>query len=68
MQEIEAPKLAAHDDAIFLNEKLFQRVAAIYKQMDSLGLDAESQRLVDVYYKKFVHAGREPLGRRTRRS
>ena len=54
---IEAPKRAAQDDAIFLNEKLFQRVAAIYKQMDSLGLDAESKRLVDVYYKHFVHQG-----------
>jgi peptidyl-dipeptidase Dcp len=57
VDEIESPKRAAHDDAIFLNEKLFGRVAAIYKQMDSLGLDAESRRLVDVYYKKFVHAG-----------
>ena len=57
VDEIESPKRAAHDDAIFLNEKLFVRVAAIYKQMDSLGLDAESRRLVDVYYKKFVHAG-----------
>src|ERR1035437_9851887 len=57
VQEIEAPKFAAQDDAIFLNEKLFQRVAAIYKQMDSLGLDAESRRLVDVYYKHFVHQG-----------
>jgi peptidyl-dipeptidase Dcp len=57
VQEIEAPKFAAQDDAIFLNEKLFKRVAAIYKQMDSLGLDAESRRLVDVYYKHFVHQG-----------
>ena len=55
--EIESPKRAAHDDAIFLNEKLFQRVATIYKQMDSLGLDPESKRLVDVYYKHFVHQG-----------
>jgi peptidyl-dipeptidase Dcp len=57
VDEIEAPKRAAQDDAIFLNEKLFQRVAAIYKQMDSLGLDPESKRLVDVYYKHFVHQG-----------
>ncbi len=57
VQEIETPKLAAHQDAIFLNEKLFQRVQAIYKNLNSLGLDAESQRLVDVYYKKFVHRG-----------
>ena len=57
VDEIESPKRAAHDDAIFLNDKLFQRVAAIYKQMDSLNLDPESRRLVDVYYKHFVHQG-----------
>ena len=54
---IEAPKRAAHDDAIFLNQKLFLRVAAIHRQMDSLGLDPESKRLLDVYYKHFVHQG-----------
>src|SRR5450631_372084 len=57
VDEVESPKRAAHDDAIFLNDKLFKRVAAVYKQMDSLGLDAESRRLVDVYYKHFVHQG-----------
>ncbi|HWB32635.1 MAG TPA: peptidyl-dipeptidase Dcp [Acidobacteriaceae bacterium] len=56
-QEIAAPKMAAHDDAIFLNEKLFHRVETIYKKLDSLKLDPESRRLVDVYYKKFVHEG-----------
>ena len=34
VQDIEAPKLAAHQDAIFLDSKLFQRVATIYKQRD----------------------------------
>jgi peptidyl-dipeptidase Dcp len=57
VQEIEAPKMAAHQDAIYLNEKLFARVKAIHERMGSLGLDAESQRLVDVYYKRFVHRG-----------
>ncbi|HEX3569971.1 MAG TPA: M3 family metallopeptidase [Acidobacteriaceae bacterium] len=57
VQEIEAPRFAAQDDAIYLNEKLFQRVSTIYKQMDKLQLDPESKRLVDVYYKKFVHEG-----------
>jgi peptidyl-dipeptidase Dcp len=57
VDEIESPKRAAHDDAIFLNEKLFARVAAIHKQTDSLALDAESRRLVEIYYAKFVHAG-----------
>jgi peptidyl-dipeptidase Dcp len=57
VQEIEAPKIAAHDDAIYLNEKLFQRIETLYKQMDTLGLDAESKRLLDIYHKNFVHQG-----------
>jgi len=57
VQEIEAPKLAAHQDAIFLDTKLFQRVDAIYKQRESLGLDAEGLRLVHFYYDLFLHAG-----------
>jgi peptidyl-dipeptidase Dcp len=57
VQKIEAPKLAAHDDAIFLDPKLFQRVKAIYEQRASLKLDPESLRLVDYYYKRFVHSG-----------
>ena len=57
VQDIEAPKLAAQHDAIFLDSKLFKRVAAVYKQRDALKLDEESLRLVDYYYKKFVHSG-----------
>ena len=57
VQEEEAPKLAAHHDAIFLNTKLFQRVKAIYDKRNSLNLDHESMKLVSYYYKKFVHAG-----------
>jgi len=57
LQEIEAPKLAAHKDAIFLDSKLFQRIETIYKQRESLKLDAESLRLVEYYYEEFIHAG-----------
>ena len=57
VQDFEAPRLAGHSDAIFLDSKLFQRVAAIYEQRNSLKLDAESLRLVEYYYKKFVHSG-----------
>jgi peptidyl-dipeptidase Dcp len=57
VQEEEAPKLAAHRDAIYLNDKLFQRVQTIYEQRDTLKLDPESARLVEVVYKNFVHAG-----------
>ncbi len=52
-----APKLAAHQDAITLNPKLFARVAAIYQQRKSLNLDPEALRLVEWDYNQFVHAG-----------
>jgi peptidyl-dipeptidase Dcp len=57
LQEIEAPKLAAHQDAIYLDAKLFQRFATIYKERNSLKLDAESLRLVEYYYQQFEMAG-----------
>ena len=57
VHEIEAPKLAAHKDAIFLDSKLFHRVDTIYKQRESLKLDPESLRLVEYYYQQFVQAG-----------
>ena len=57
LQEVEAPKLAAHRDAIFLDSKLFHRVETIYKERESLKLDPESLRLVEFYYQQFVHAG-----------
>ncbi|MGH9543960.1 MAG: peptidyl-dipeptidase Dcp [Terriglobales bacterium] len=57
VQDFEAPRLAAHQDAIFLDAKLFQRVAAVYKQRDSLKLDPEARRLVEFDYEKFVHSG-----------
>ena len=57
VQQDEAPKLAAHRDAIFLNAKLFARVKSIYDQRDSLNLDPQSKRLVERYYRNFVRAG-----------
>jgi peptidyl-dipeptidase Dcp len=53
----EAPKLAAHSDAIFLNAKLFARVKALYDKRDTLKLDPESRYLVERYYKRFVRGG-----------
>ncbi|WP_433971806.1 peptidyl-dipeptidase Dcp [Tunturiibacter lichenicola] len=57
IQQEEAPKLAAHRDAIYLNEKLFHRVAAVYEARASLKLSPEGLRLVEVKYRDFVHAG-----------
>src|SRR5216684_2302141 len=42
----ESPKLAAHQDAIYMNPKLYARVKAIYDKRATSGLDAESQYLV----------------------
>ncbi|MGH9590328.1 MAG: peptidyl-dipeptidase Dcp [Terracidiphilus sp.] len=57
IQEDEAPKLAAVQDAIYLNTKLFARIKAIYDRRDSLHLDPESLRLLDYQYQEFVKAG-----------
>lgn len=57
LDEETSPKLAALDDAIMLNSKLFARIKAIYDRRDSLNLDTESLRLVEVTYKNYVLAG-----------
>jgi peptidyl-dipeptidase Dcp len=57
VQDFEAPRLAAHRDAILLDSRLFKRVQMIYQQRDSLKLDPEAQRLLEFYYQKFVHSG-----------
>ncbi len=57
LQTYEAPRLAAHQDAIYLNAKLFARVKAVYDQRASLHLDPESLRLVEYDHQQFVKAG-----------
>jgi peptidyl-dipeptidase Dcp len=57
-----APQLAAHEDAIYLNARLFVRVASLYRRRDALGLDPESRRLLQVTYDAFVHAGAQLSG------
>ena len=57
VQEDEAPKLAAHDDAKYLDGKLFDRVQKVYDERATLKLDPESLRLVEVTYRNFVHHG-----------
>ena len=52
-----APKISAHADAIFLNEALFKRIETLYNKRDTLNLDPESLRLLEIYYRDFVRAG-----------
>ncbi|MEO7502474.1 MAG: M3 family metallopeptidase [Gemmatimonadaceae bacterium] len=57
IQEVVAPKLAAHNDAIYLNDKLFQRVRSIYDRREAPGLNAEQKFLVELYHRNFIRAG-----------
>ena len=57
IQEEEAPKLTANNDAIYLNTKLFKRVEAVYQQREKLNLDPESKKLLDYYYQRFELSG-----------
>jgi peptidyl-dipeptidase Dcp len=52
-----APKLQAHEDAIYLDPALFARVDAVYRQRTALHLDPESLQLLNRYYIEFVRAG-----------
>ncbi len=59
-QQIEtemAPILAGFYDKIIQNEKLFNRIEAVYRSPDKAKLSAEQQRLIWVYYTNFVAAG-----------
>jgi len=52
-----SPKLAAFQDKINQNEKLFHRVEAVYNTRQTSGLTPEQQRLVWVDYTGFVRSG-----------
>ncbi len=52
-----APMLAKHEDAVSMNEKLFERVKAVYDQKDKLNLTQEQSRLLEEIYKRFVRGG-----------
>jgi peptidyl-dipeptidase Dcp len=57
VQEETAPKLAAAQDAINLNTKLFARIKTLYDKRAALNLDLESLRLLEYDYQQFVKAG-----------
>ncbi len=52
-----APLRSRHRDEILLNEGLFSRVDAVYRQRDQLDLDREQQRLLEETWKRFVRGG-----------
>jgi len=60
MQEIAReiqPQLSKHYDEISMNEKLFQRIKAIYDKRKELGLDAQQIRVTEKHYNDFIRKG-----------
>jgi len=57
VQEETASELAANQDAIYLNSKLFKRIESIYNNRSALKLNSESNRLVEYTYQQFLLAG-----------
>ncbi|WP_417265117.1 M3 family metallopeptidase [Brumimicrobium sp.] len=52
-----APLFSELNDEIYLNSALFERIKKLHDQKATLSLDAESEKLLEEYYKDFVVAG-----------
>ncbi len=52
-----SPQLAAHRNHIYLNERLFRRVAALHEGRATLGLTSEQVRVLERYHLAFRRAG-----------
>lgn len=60
MQEVQntmIPRVEEHYNSIMLNDKLFEKVKAVYDKRKSLKLDEVQMRLVEKTYNKFVRSG-----------
>lgn len=57
LEEEIAPLLAAHQDAIFLDQRLFARVDALMGQRAELALDADTDYLLTTLHTDFIRAG-----------
>ncbi len=51
------PMLTREYDAINLNAELWARIRAVYEQKDSLGLDEQDARLLELQHRDFVRSG-----------
>ena len=51
------PELTRVNDSIILDDTLFQRVKTVYNQRDSLGLDEQQARLLELQYRDFIRSG-----------
>ena len=59
LQKEMSPLFSAHGDDIYLNDKLFARVKAVYDNKSNLKLTAEEKKILDNIYDRFVNSGAE---------
>ncbi len=52
-----APKMARHFSALHMNAALFARIDTLYEARERLDLDAETTRVLEKTWKRFVKAG-----------
>src|SRR5690606_14563299 len=52
-----SPKMSEHSDNVSLNDKLFQRVKAVWDKKATLNLGLEESKLLEESYKGFVRSG-----------
>ena len=60
LQELEVeiyPRLTGEQDAILLDDQLYARVKAVYDARETLGLDPQQLRLVELTHRDFVRRG-----------
>ncbi len=57
IQDAEAPKLAATNDAIYLNDQLYQRVKSVYDRRNASNISPEQVALIERYNRDFVRGG-----------
>ena len=59
LQKEMSPLFSAHSDDIYLNERLFARVKAVYDNKQALNLTAEQKKILENIYDRFVNSGAE---------
>ncbi|MCA8869412.1 MAG: M3 family metallopeptidase [Rhodobacteraceae bacterium] len=52
-----SPRLAALHSEIMLNPRLFQRVKTLFDRQNSLGLNDEQMRVLELYHRMFIRSG-----------
>lgn len=60
LQELErqlSPEFSRHHSTVMMNAALFARIDALYQDRETLGLDAEAARVLELTWKSFVRSG-----------